>query len=84
LVDTPADVTYDTEAGAVADRAQQMVQRGRFATKVAIVFTLAILIVLPLAIGMPSIALVGGLMLAVLLRRPVDRLSVVPANASNA
>jgi len=48
-------------------RAQEMVRRGRFATKVAIVFTITILIAAPVLAGLPQAALAGGLMLGVLL-----------------
>lgn len=53
--------------GSTAERAQEMVRRGRFATQVAIVFTLIVLIGIPLLAGLPGIALSGGVILGILL-----------------
>jgi len=47
-------------------RAEEMVRRGRSATKVAIVFTIAILIAAPVVGGMPEAAVAGVAMLGVL------------------
>lgn len=47
-------------------RAREMIRRGRFATKVAIVFTVVVLIALPVAAGMPRAAIAGSVMLGVL------------------
>jgi diguanylate cyclase (GGDEF)-like protein len=47
-------------------RAQEMVRRGRFATQVAIVFTLVVLIGVPVLTGTPQAAVAGTVMLGVL------------------
>ncbi len=68
-VQTPFSHLGDPAPGpqSQAARAGEMVRRGRFATQVAIVFTLIVLIGLPVLAGLPQIAMTGGVILVILL-----------------